>query len=51
MRPADFGTPGSMITVVPDGYEDNQDALAKATVILIKFAARSSSPGIGAHGR
>ncbi len=26
-----------MITVVPDGYQDNQDALAAATAIIIKF--------------
>ena len=36
--PADFVTPGGMITVVPEGYPDNDDALAKATVIIIKFA-------------
>jgi quinol---cytochrome c reductase iron-sulfur subunit len=38
IRPADFSNPGQMITVVPDGYADNQDALAKATTIIIKFA-------------
>ena len=38
LRPADFAIPGQMITVVPDGYEDNQDALAKATTIILKFA-------------
>jgi ubiquinol-cytochrome c reductase iron-sulfur subunit len=38
LRPADITTPGSMITVIPEGYADNQDALAKAGVILIKFA-------------
>jgi ubiquinol-cytochrome c reductase iron-sulfur subunit len=38
LRPADFATPGQMITVVPDGFQDNQDALAKATTIIIKFA-------------
>ena len=30
-----------MITIVPDGYKDDPDALAKATVILIKFARAS----------
>jgi ubiquinol-cytochrome c reductase iron-sulfur subunit len=30
--------PGSMITVIPEGFQDNDDALAKAGVILIKFA-------------
>ena len=38
LRPAAFATPGQMITVVPDGYQDNLDALAKATTIIIKFA-------------
>jgi ubiquinol-cytochrome c reductase iron-sulfur subunit len=41
LRPADFSSPGSMITVVPEGYEDDFDALAKAAVIIIKF-----QPGI-----
>ena len=38
LRPSDLTTPGSMITVIPEGYQDDQDALAKAGVILIKFA-------------
>ncbi len=38
LRPADLDTPGTMITVIPEGYADNEDALAKAGVILIKFA-------------
>jgi ubiquinol-cytochrome c reductase iron-sulfur subunit len=38
LRSADFTTPGSMITVIPEGYQDDADALAKAGVILIKFA-------------
>jgi ubiquinol-cytochrome c reductase iron-sulfur subunit len=37
ITPAEFSAPGGMITIVPDGYTDDQDALAKATVILIKF--------------
>jgi ubiquinol-cytochrome c reductase iron-sulfur subunit len=37
ITPAQFSAPGSMITIVPDGYQDDQDALAKAAVILIKF--------------
>jgi ubiquinol-cytochrome c reductase iron-sulfur subunit len=37
LRPADFAIPGQMITVVPDGYQDNLDALAKATTIILKF--------------
>jgi ubiquinol-cytochrome c reductase iron-sulfur subunit len=38
LRPADISTPGSLITVIPKGYQDDDDALAKAGVILIKFA-------------
>jgi ubiquinol-cytochrome c reductase iron-sulfur subunit len=37
LTPADMSTPGSMITVIPEGYQDDADALAKAGVILIKF--------------
>ncbi|SRR5216683_5092313 len=37
LTPAEFSTPGDMITIVPDGYQDDLDALTKATVILIKF--------------
>jgi quinol---cytochrome c reductase iron-sulfur subunit len=49
IRPADFASPGGMITVVPDGYQDNFNALAKAACIIIKlppnqleFTTRSS---------
>ncbi len=38
ISPAQFTEPGSMITIVPDGYQDNAEELAKATVILIRFA-------------
>jgi ubiquinol-cytochrome c reductase iron-sulfur subunit len=38
LRPADMSTPGSLITVIPEGYQSDDDALAKAGVILIKFA-------------
>jgi len=37
ITPADFSAPGGMITIVPDGYQEDLDALAKATVIIIKF--------------
>jgi ubiquinol-cytochrome c reductase iron-sulfur subunit len=37
IRPGDFSSPGGLITVVPEGYQDNQDALASATAIIIKF--------------
>jgi len=38
IRPGDFSSPGGMITVVPDGLQDDLNALAKAAVIIIKFA-------------
>jgi ubiquinol-cytochrome c reductase iron-sulfur subunit len=38
IRPGDFSSPGGLLTVVPDGFQDNFNALAKAAVILIKFA-------------
>jgi ubiquinol-cytochrome c reductase iron-sulfur subunit len=37
IRPADFGSPGGMITVIPEGYQTNDNALVKATAIIIKF--------------
>jgi len=37
LTPADFSTPGSAITIVPEGYTEDPDALAEATVTLIKF--------------
>jgi ubiquinol-cytochrome c reductase iron-sulfur subunit len=36
LTPADF-EPGSMISIVPEGYTDDADALAKAAVVAIKF--------------
>jgi ubiquinol-cytochrome c reductase iron-sulfur subunit len=51
LRAADFSTPGQMITVVPEGFQDNLDALAKAVTIIIKLAPgelvpnRPGSPG------
>ncbi len=44
LRATDFATPGQMITVVPDGFQDNQDVLAKATTIIIKFAPGKLQP-------
>ncbi|HET7013632.1 MAG TPA: Rieske 2Fe-2S domain-containing protein [Streptosporangiaceae bacterium] len=38
IRPGDFSSPGGMITVVPDGFQDDFNALAKAAAIIIKFA-------------
>src|SRR5215472_12756925 len=44
IRSGDFASPGGMITVVPDGYQDDQDALAAATSIIIKFAPGELQP-------
>jgi ubiquinol-cytochrome c reductase iron-sulfur subunit len=44
ISPAEFNSPGGMITVVPDGYQDDQDALAAATSIIIKFAPGELQP-------
>jgi ubiquinol-cytochrome c reductase iron-sulfur subunit len=38
ITPAEFSSPGGMITVVPDGFQDDFNALAKAACIIIKFA-------------
>jgi ubiquinol-cytochrome c reductase iron-sulfur subunit len=45
IRPADFSSPGGMITVIPEGYQDDDDALAKAATIIIKFAPGELQPG------
>ena len=51
LRAADFSIPGQMITVAPQGWAENQDAMAKAATIIIKFAPgelipnRPGSPG------
>ena len=37
ITPAEFNSPGSIISVVPDGFQDDDNALAKAAVIIIKF--------------
>jgi ubiquinol-cytochrome c reductase iron-sulfur subunit len=37
IKPEDFDTPGGLITVIPEGYQDDDDALAKAASIIIKF--------------
>ncbi len=37
ITPADFDSAGGMITVVPDGFQDDDEALAKATTIIIKM--------------
>jgi ubiquinol-cytochrome c reductase iron-sulfur subunit len=37
ITPAEFSSPGSIISVGPEGYLDDDDAMAKAAVIIIKF--------------
>ena len=37
LTPAEFSTPGASLSVIPEGYADNDDALAKAATTLIKF--------------
>ncbi len=37
LTPAEFSTPGSSLSVIPEGYADDDDALAKAATTLIKF--------------
>jgi ubiquinol-cytochrome c reductase iron-sulfur subunit len=44
ITPAEFNTPGSMITVAPEGYQSDYDAMAKAAVIIIKFAPGQLQP-------
>jgi ubiquinol-cytochrome c reductase iron-sulfur subunit len=34
---AEFSSPGSLLSVGPEGYLDDDDAMAKAAVIIIKF--------------
>jgi ubiquinol-cytochrome c reductase iron-sulfur subunit len=41
---ADFSSAGGLITVVPEGYQDNDDELAKAATILIKFRPGELQP-------
>jgi ubiquinol-cytochrome c reductase iron-sulfur subunit len=37
ITPAEFDSPGSLVSVGPEGYLDDDDAMAKAAVIIIKF--------------
>ena len=43
LRPGDL-SPGSLITVIPEGVGDNLDELGKAAVILIKFRPEQLFP-------
>ena len=44
ITPAQFNTPGSMITVAPEGHQDDFDAMAKAAVIIIKMRPGQLEP-------
>jgi ubiquinol-cytochrome c reductase iron-sulfur subunit len=44
ITPGDFSSAGGMITVIPDGYQDDPDALAAATAIIIKFRPGELQP-------
>jgi ubiquinol-cytochrome c reductase iron-sulfur subunit len=44
IKPEEFDTPGGLITVIPDGYQNNQDELAKAAAIIIKFGPGQLQP-------
>jgi ubiquinol-cytochrome c reductase iron-sulfur subunit len=46
IRAADFNSPGSILSVVPEGYEHDLNALAKATLILIKFRPEEIQSGV-----
>jgi ubiquinol-cytochrome c reductase iron-sulfur subunit len=37
ITPAEFSSPGGLLSVGPEGYLDDDDAMAKAAVIIIKF--------------
>jgi ubiquinol-cytochrome c reductase iron-sulfur subunit len=37
ITPAEFSSPGGIISVAPEGFQDNDDEMAKAAVIIIKF--------------
>ncbi|RJL31421.1 ubiquinol-cytochrome c reductase iron-sulfur subunit [Bailinhaonella thermotolerans] len=44
IRAADFNSPGGILSVVPHGYEHDMNALAKATLILIKLRPEEIQP-------
>src|SRR3984957_10362252 len=41
---AEFSSPGGIISVAPEGFENNDDAMAKAAVIIIKFRPGQLQP-------
>jgi ubiquinol-cytochrome c reductase iron-sulfur subunit len=44
ITPAEFASPGSIISVAPEGFQDDDDAMAKAAVIIIKFRPGQLQP-------
>ncbi|MEQ4716437.1 Rieske 2Fe-2S domain-containing protein [Nonomuraea sp. B19D2] len=46
IRAADFNSPGGILSVVPEGYQHDLNALAKATLILIKFRPEEIKSGV-----
>ncbi|GLW10548.1 cytochrome bc1 complex Rieske iron-sulfur subunit [Microtetraspora sp. NBRC 13810] len=46
IRAADFNSPGGLLSVVPEGYEHDLTALAKATVILLNLRPEELKSGI-----
>ncbi|WP_055481836.1 cytochrome bc1 complex Rieske iron-sulfur subunit [Sphaerimonospora mesophila] len=45
IRAADFNSPGGILSVVPEGYEHDLNALAKATLILLKLRPEEFKSG------
>ncbi|GAA5074051.1 ubiquinol-cytochrome c reductase iron-sulfur subunit [Thermocatellispora tengchongensis] len=45
IRAADFNSPGGLLSVVPEGYEHDLTALAKATLILINLRPEEIKSG------
>lgn len=44
VKPEDFAKPGSLLTVIPEGYEHDLDVLADATVQIIKMRPGELQP-------
>lgn len=50
IKATDFNQAGSMITVAPEGFMDDIDAMAKAAVIIIKLRPQDLHPPAGQVG-
>jgi ubiquinol-cytochrome c reductase iron-sulfur subunit len=44
LTPAEFNSPGSIISVAPEGFQGNDDEMAKAAVVIIKFRPGELQP-------